>query len=191
MFESALHANEVDELLLNDELRTELEFYFDESINLVNSSQFSLPLRLENDFLTCLLEWETAPMLPIYRWFDPEMRLPHPANLCPEELPMILHEVVDRLYDQKVVLDFTDHLTDSELYRLIYQDILPTKEKKLEHRCGYIHWDCSRAGDDPHLWLAYYASDDDREFWEEMSLQPLPPKMVPPYPRDLPSDPIW
>ena len=191
MFESALHVSEVDELLLNAELRTELDFYFDESPGFVNSNQFSLPLQVENDFLTCLLEWETAPLLPVYRWFEPEMRLPHPDNLRQEHLPTLLSEVIDRLYDKKIVLDFTDHLTDSELYRLIYQDILPAREKRLTHRCGYIHWDCSRTGEDPDLWLAYYASDDDRECWAEMFLQPLPPKMIPPYQRDLPSDPDW
>jgi len=189
MFESALHASEVDELLFNTELRTELEFYFDETVNLVDSSHF--PLRLENDFLACLLEWETAPVLPIYRWFEPEMRLPHPDNLSEKDLPTLLSDVIDRLYDKQIVLDFTDHLSDLELYRIIYQDILPTREKKLKHRCGYIHWDCSYIGNDPTTWLAYYASDDDRELWSDTSLLPLPPKMIPPYQRDLPSDPIW
>ena len=189
MFESALHTSEVDELLFNTELRTELEFYFDESASLVNSSHF--PLRLENEFLACLLEWETAPVLPIYRWFEPEMRIPHPDNLCEKDLPTLLNEVIDLLYDKQIVLDFTDHLSDAELYRIIYQDILPTREKKLKHRCGYIHWDCSHIGNDPTTWLAYYASDDDRELWSDTSLQPLPPKLIPPYQRDLPSDPIW
>jgi len=189
MFESALHTSEVDELLLNTELRTELEFYFDESVDLVHFSHF--PVRFENEFLTCLLEWETAPVLPIYRWFEPEMRIPHPDNLCEEDSPSLLSEVIDRLYDVKIVLDFTDHLTDSELYRLIYLEILPSREKKLEHRCGYIHWDCSHVGNDPTTWLAYYASDEDREFWAEMSSQFPPPKMIPPYQRDLPSDPDW
>ena len=189
MFESAIHASEVDEILLNAELRTDLEFYFEESVNLLNSGHHSL--RFENEFLVCLLEWETAPVLPIYRWFEPDLQIPSPDNLRQEDLYAALHEVIDRLYDKKIVLDFTDHLSDSELYRLIYLEILPSREKKLEHRCGYIHWDCSHTGNDPALWLAYYASDDDRELWTDTTLQPLPPKMIPPYQRNLPYDPDW
>ena len=189
MFESAIHASEVEELLLNAELRTELEFYFEESVSLIHSNNHSL--RFENEFLASLLEWETAPILPIYRWFEPYLQLSPPDDLCPEELHTTLHEVIDRLYDKKIVLDFTEHLSDLELYCLIYQEILPSREKKLEHRCGYIHWDCSHTGNDPTLWLVYYATDDDRELWTDMTLQPLPPKMIPPYPRDLPYDPNW
>ncbi len=189
MFESTIPASDVDEMILNAELRTELEPYFDESISLINARHFSL--RFENEFLACMLEWETAPILPIYRWFEPEMRLPHPENLRPEDLQTILYEVITRLYDKKIVLDFTDHLSDLELYRLIYRDILPSKEKKLEHRTSYIHWDCSHAGGDPNVWLAFYASDEDRESWAEAYYQPLPPKMIPLHHRDLPCDPVW
>ena len=189
MFESTIPVDEVDELLLNAELRTELEPYLDESICLVNTRHFSL--RSENEFLACMLEWETAPILPIYRWFEPEMRLPHPENLSETELRTILDEVVQRLYEKKIVLDFTNHLSDLELYHLIYRDILPSKEKKLDHRNSYTHWDCSHAGGDPNVWLTYYASDEDRESWAEIYYQPLPPKMVPTYHRDLPYDPVW
>ena len=39
-----------------------------------------LTLDAENDFLAAMLAWEQAPVLPIYRWFDPELRPPRPAK---------------------------------------------------------------------------------------------------------------
>lgn len=188
MLESYTSGNDVEELLRNAELRTELEPYYDESISIVNAHHFSLSF--ENEFLACMLEWETAPILPIYRWFEPEMRLPQPDLLSGEDLHEILEDTIRRLYEKKIVLDFTDHLSDLELYRLIYQDILPSREKKLEYRSSFIHWDCSHAGGDPNIWLAFYASDEERECWAETYKQPLPPKEIPQFHRDLPADPI-
>lgn len=188
MFESYISGNDVDELIRNAELRNELEPYYDESISIVNARCISLSF--ENEFLACMLEWETAPILPIYRWFEPEMRLPQPDLLSENDLHEILNDVIQKLYEKKIVLDFTDHLSDHALYCLIYRDILPSREKKIEHRNSFIHWDCSHAGGDPNIWLAYYASDDERETWAEAFRQPLPPKQVPLYHRDLPGDPI-
>ena len=71
--------DEVDQLLRNAELRDELERYFDESISRVNVQHFSLAA--ENDFLAAMLAWEQAPVLPIYRWFEPELRPPRPDAL--------------------------------------------------------------------------------------------------------------
>ena len=69
---------EVDQLLRNAELRDELDRYFDESISRVNVQHFSLAA--ENEFLAAMLAWEQAPVLPIYRWFEPELRPPRPER---------------------------------------------------------------------------------------------------------------
>ncbi len=71
--------DEVDQLLRNAELRDELERYFDESISRVNIQHATLAA--ENEFLACMLAWEQAPVLPIYRWFEPELRPPRPESL--------------------------------------------------------------------------------------------------------------
>ena len=63
-------ASELDELMRNAELRDEPEPYYDESISRVSIQQ--LPLTVENEYLASMLAWEVAPVLPIYRWFDPE-----------------------------------------------------------------------------------------------------------------------
>lgn len=177
---------EVDELILNVELRNEIEPYLDEAVSRILFQR--LPVSLENDFLVCMLDWETAPIEPIYRWFDPELRIPAPNTLTDEKLAQVLIEVIEELYSQKIILDFTSHLSDRELYTLIYRDILPSREKNLKHRNNFIHWDCS-AGDS-EVWLCYYASDDDREQWADSYQQPLPSKLLPRFHRDLPQHPF-
>ncbi len=140
--------DEVDQLLRNAELRDELERCFDESISRVNVQHFSLAA--ENEFLAAMLAWEQAPVLPIYRWFEPELRPPRPESLDEESLKRILWDVIRKLYQKRIVLDFTDHLNDRELYRLLFRDILPAREKKIDWPNNYLHWDCTaqrRSGD--------------------------------------------
>jgi hypothetical protein len=180
-------ADELEQLLRNAELRDELEPYYDESIARVNVQH--LPLNVENEFLASMLAWEMAPVLPIYRWFEPELRPPRPSALNDADLHDILQDVVQKLYEKRIVLDFADHLTDREFYTLIYRDILPSREKKIDSGNNYLHWDCAGAGGDPEVWLRYYASEADREAWAEMYRQPLPPRCQPAYRRQLPREP--
>ncbi len=182
------NSDEVDELLRNAQLRDELEPYYDESISRVNVQQLSLSV--ENEFLASMLAWERAPVLPIYRWFEPELRPPRPSVLGDDDLHEILWDVICKLFEQRIVLDFTDHLSDRELYCVIYRDILPAREKKIELSTNYLHWDCSHAGGDPDIWLQYYATDEERQLWAESYRQPLPTKLNPQYLRDLPRDPL-
>jgi hypothetical protein len=179
--------DEVDQLLRNAELRDELERYLDESISRVNIQHATLAE--ENDFLAAMLAWEQAPVLPIYRWFEPELRPPRPEALSDHDLHRILWDVVRKLFSRRIVLDFTDHLSDRQLYCLIYRDILPAREKKIEWPNNYLHWDCTGPQVDPEVWLRYYASEEERQDWFESYHQPLPPVEPPPYPRNLPQEP--
>ena len=178
--------DEVEQLLRNAELRDELERYFDESISRVNVQHWTLAK--ENDFLASMLAWEQAPILPIYRWFEPELRLPRPESLSDADLHQILGEVIRKLFLKRIVLDFTDHLSDRDLYRLIFRDILPAREKKLDYPSNYLHWDCTGPSGDPDIWLRFYASEEEREEWSDCYSQPLPDREVPPYPRILPRE---
>ena len=178
---------EVEELIRNAQLRDELEPFYDESISRINVQH--LPLSVENEFLASMLAWEQAPVLPIYRWFEPELRPPRPNQLTEEELHRILWDVIQKLFERRIVLDFTDHLSDRELYCLIYRDILPAREKKIDLARNYLHFDCAGADADPEIWLRYYASEEDREAWAEAYNLPLPPRCSPPYTRQLPREP--
>ena len=173
---------EINELVLNAELRTELEPYADESISSVRLIHRSI--RHENEFLAGMLDWEVSPVEPIAHWYVPTLAIPAPERLSDERLERELEYVVEKLFEKQFILDFTDHLSDRELYILIYRDILPSREKNLRHRDGFIHWDCSCGDDD--VWLRYYASDDEREEYQECTGELLPPKEVPPHYRNLP-----
>ncbi len=188
MFESRQPASdEVEQLLRNAELRDELERYLDESISRVNVQQ--LPLAAENEFLASMLAWEQAPVLPVYRWFEPELRPPRPEVLNDQDLHLILWDVIYKLFERRIVLDFTEHLSDRRLYCLIYRDILPAREKKLDNPNNYLHWDCTGPAGDPEIWLTFYASQEERQDWAETYRQPLPPRAARPYPRVLPREP--
>src|SRR5437868_2806412 len=99
-------SQEVDELLLNARLRDELEPFLDESVHILDCRR--LPTSDENEFLAQMLAWERAPVLPIAKWFQPELSLPPPDQLSEEQLHKLLGETIERLYSQRVVLDFTD-----------------------------------------------------------------------------------
>ena len=178
--------HDVDELLRNAELRNELEPFYDESISRINVQHW--PLSVENDFLAAMLAWEQAPVLPIYRWFDPELRPPRPGMLNDADLHDILWDVIFSLHEKRLILDFTDHLNDRQLYCLIYRDILPAREKKIDTGRNFLHWDCTGISGDTETWLRYYATDEERDAWSEAYRQPLPERANPPYRRDLPRE---
>ena len=180
MLESAFA--EVEELVRNAELRTELEPYADESMSRVRLKHRSL--RHENEFLAGMLDWEISPAEPIALWFVPVLAIPAPERLNDDQILQALDDVVAKLFEKNLILDFTNHLSNRELYTLIYRDILPLREKNLRHRNGFVHWDCSCGDND--IWLRYYASDDEREQYQDCTGELLPPKEVPPYYRDLP-----
>lgn len=179
-------AQEVELLLRNAQLRDELEPYLDESVDFVTVRKMSLAE--ENEFLESILEWERAPSIPIFKWFEPELVLPKPELLPDGEVHAILWRTIHLLYGQKIALDFTDHLSDRQLYCVLLRDILPVYQKKISDPRHFLHWHCLDEND-VDGWLRYYASDDEREIWSEETGQPLPPKMPLPYPRQMPRRP--
>jgi hypothetical protein len=176
-------ADEVELLLHNARLRDELEPYIDESVSLVHFRQMNL--REENCFLESMLAWERAPAIPISCWSDPELKLPRPSNLHDDVLRELLDDVVERLFNVRVVLEMTEHLSDRELYTLIYRDILPACEKKLDLPGNYLCWRCLDEFD-TETWLTFYATESERLQWLQQNEGPLPDPQETPYPRKLP-----
>ncbi len=179
--------DDVEQLMRNAVLRDALEPYLDESVALVNVNR--MPTSKENEFLESMLAWERAPILPVGQWFSPELVLPSPDSLDDASLHVRLWETINRLYDHRVVIDFTDHLSDRELYCVIFRDILPSPEKKIELPRNFLHWHCLDEEDDMDVWLRYYASDANRLAWSKDNCCSPPPKQVPPYPRQMPRRP--
>lgn len=178
---------EVDALMRNAELRDALEPFFDEAILHIDARE--VPTEIENEYLASMLAWERAPVLAIAEWFTPKLELPPHETLDDEQLHDQLWDVVQRLYDKRIILDFTDHLTDRQLYCLIFRDILSSPEKKIDSARSYLHWDCSDASGDPETWLRYYATEEDREHWSHEFEDSMPPAESPPHPRMLPREP--
>jgi len=109
------------------------------------------------------------------------------CTLDDEQVGERLWEVIDRLHAKRIVLDFTDHLSDRELYSLIRRDILPAVLKRVDLPDNFVHWDCSATLDgDDSVWLTYYASDEEREGWRLEEGRDPPPRRVPTHPRALP-----
>jgi hypothetical protein len=177
--------SDIDDLLLNAQLRDEMEPYQDEAVQVVNFGD--APTRVENEYLASMLAWERAPTLPIARWFHPELALPHPDALSDRQLHQLLWDTIHKLYARRIVLDFTDHLSDRELYTLILRDILPLPEKVLDRSGHYLHFDCTC---DRETWLAYYASEEERRGWAAETCDALPPRAVPTFHRKLPGQPL-
>ena len=180
-------SEDVDQLLLNARLRDELEPFFDESVHILDCRRLSTSA--ENEFLSQMLAWERAPVLPIGKWFEPELTLPPHGKLSDKELSGLLTKTIQKLYNQRIVLDFTDHLSDRQLYCLILRDILPSPEKKLDLPRNYLHWHFLDVETQPEIWLTYYASDEERDLWSSETGQPLPDRRQPPYPRKMPRRP--
>lgn len=177
--------NDVDQLIRNAQLRTELEPFLDESVFMVDTHNMSTPV--ENEFLASLLAWESAPILPIAQWFDPALTLVSPQGLSDSQVSAALEEVVEKLFQKQIVLECTDHLTDRELYQLIARDILNSREKKVDFPGNVLTWHCVDPEDEQETWLRFYASQDERAMWSEFNPnRPLPPMELPPYPRALP-----
>lgn len=178
---------EVEQLLINARLRDALDPYVDDSLLPLKSRR--LTTAAENEFLASLLAWERAPVEPISRWFDPELVLPHPDKLSEEGLRDALRQAIDRLYQRRIVLQWTDHLSDRKLYLILYRDLLPTEQKNLDLRDQYQVWRFLDIEEDTELWLRYYASDEERRDWSECSGETPPPAERAPYPRFLPTCP--
>ena len=180
-------SEDVDQLLLNARLRDELEPFLDESVHILDCRRLSTSA--ENEFLAQMLAWERAPVLPISKWFEPELTLPPHGSLSDKELSSLLTKTIQKLYSQRIVLDFSDHLSDRQLYCLIVRDILPSPEKKLDLPRNYLHWHFLDGETQPEIWLTYYASDEEREIWASETGQALPPRQQPPHPRRMPRRP--
>lgn len=173
--------DEVELLLANARLRDELEPYRDESID---SSTGVMPLQVENEYLASMLAWERAPALPISDWFSPPLQMLPPEAITDEQLRSALRNVIGKLFSKNIVLRYTDHLSDRELYTVIYRDIMTCCEKMVDVPGKALEWMCV---EDTDTWLRYYASPVERRRYQEEHQIDLPPSAEPPHRRHLPN----
>ena len=178
--------SEVDLLMKNARLRDEIEPFLDESLYVVDLDQMSTDN--ENQYLASMLDWERAPVLPISNWFDPPLVLKSHDALSDNELKQQLYQVIGRLYEKNITLHMTEHLSDRQLYCMIARDILPAQEKRVNNGQANLRWQCVDPGTEEEIWLRFYATQEDRQIWQEETGLKLPPQERLPFPRKLPQD---
>lgn len=171
------------------EYETGLLPFMDESVTRVNYRMWRT--KDACDFLKSMLDWEYAEVCPISHWFNPPLLLKPSRLLTDDEIAQALTETINKLYEKKIVLEYTDHLSDRELYDIIACEILPLEEKMLKKPTGYIHWNLALndTQEGSANWLMYYASEKERNAWSEIHRELPPNKSLPLYPRDLPCEP--
>ncbi len=116
------------------------------------------------------------------------VKLPRPEELDDEALKIRLWEVIRAMELFGHYLHHTDHLSDRDLYRVLWTDTLrePTTimPENPEFAC-FIDIIGSGSQEDLQLYLKYYAEEDERGDWaEEFPEERIPEHVTPPYDRD-------
>jgi hypothetical protein len=114
--------------------------------------------------------------------------LPKPEEMDDEDLTVKLWEIIQWLAGIRVYLYHTDHLSDRELYELLWWDLLRQTTVDTSELAGTsCHLDILGNGseEEHYLYLKYYADKRERQFWEEQ----YPDEQIPehsslPYHRD-------
>lgn len=116
--------------------------------------------------------------------------LPPPESFTEESVHEKLWEIIRGLAKRRVFLYSTDHLSDLEFYRLLWEDTMNVPTNALDESMGDCaqHIDFVSDGSEESTWLhhRYYADETSRAFWREQFPDdpPLPDRIDPPYDRD-------
>jgi hypothetical protein len=116
---------------------------------------------------------------------DSGIDLPRPKKLTDREVTAKLWEVIHALLAQSVVLCNTDHLSDRELYGLLWNETLLQEFVISPHYALYI--DMTRTGLDDGIptYLQYYASEGQRQLYADIYPDfKMPARLEPPPRRD-------
>lgn len=102
------------------------------------------------------------------------------------EVHAALKELIRALASIRIFVSDTDHLSDSELYRLLCYGALesptsvPPKGIEWNTRILAYEYGTAEDPDGTQTWLRYYADEETRATWDGE----VPPKEIPPYDRD-------
>ena len=113
--------------------------------------------------------------------------LPPPDALNDAELPVRLWELIGELAVLAIVLEFSDHLSDRQLYGYLWGWLFEEDTLRMQPPGHVLHLDVvsSRSPHGAYNFLKYYADDRLRQrFARDFPFVPLPEHVDPPYKRD-------
>jgi len=144
------------------------------------------PPEIEEAFLERVLAFETSPRRTLFEILhELNVELPRPKKLTDGELTAKLWEVIHALLSRSIVLGNTDHLTDRELYTLLWNETL--REEFVICPDYAINVDMTKTGPDNGIpiYLKYYASEEERRLYSDAYPGcELPQHVEPPLRRD-------
>jgi len=129
------------------------------------SSADCLP-EIEETFLKRVLAFETSPKRTLFDLLrKSEVELPRPDEVTDEALTKRLWKVIRALVAKSVILGNTDHLSDRELYMLLWNETLRREFVISPHFT--LHVDMTETGVDDGVptYLKYYASKEERRMY--------------------------
>jgi len=146
-------------------------------------------LEAQERFLKQVLFIEGIEERPLFDQLEKEgLQLIQPENLGSKKLYTKLWETINAMAAMGHYLSNTDHLSDRELYRLLWNDILRQPSSiNTDPSSASCHIDilggCS--DEDLKIRLKYYADEDERSCWEgDFPEDEIPPRESLPYNRD-------
>ncbi len=147
------------------------------------------PTKVREQFQKSVDAFEQAKWSPSFQVLvESGIPLPPPGELADAELNAKLWEVINALALMGAYLEHTDHLSDRELYTLLWGDVL-LEEMVIQSPIVTLtcHIDLIGSGseEDNNIYLKYYADEDDRTLWaKEFSDEPVPGRERLPFDRD-------
>jgi hypothetical protein len=176
------------------EMKEQLRQFFGKD-DFIFGGNFENP-KQEEEFLEHILFMEGAEEQPLFDLLEKGgLQLPQPASIDDTQLHTKLWEVINGMALLGCYLSSTDHLSDRQLYELLWINLLrePTSVCPGNPNAS-CHIDilggCSE--EDLQLRLKYYADEEERLSWaQEFPDDIIPPSEPPPYDRDryLPAPP--
>jgi hypothetical protein len=149
----------------------------------------SLPLEVKEKILESILSMEEEQEQPLSDYMEEEgVSLPQPDTLDDAKVHEKLWEVIQAMAGLNQFLYNTNHLSDRQLYEVLWSDILPEPvfiNPEDDCSAGYIDILGGCSEEDCLNRLKFYADEDERENWEEEYPEDaLPDHEDPPYDRD-------